>query len=199
MLRRTPIPALLLFAPLAFAQLDSNSVTVTAFRTASVQPDEAVYGVYVDSDLNASLSDIIAALQGSGITITNFSGVNTVQNYDQSSGKPLPVMLEWSFRLPAALSKMKDTTAALTALQQSLMQKNPGLTLSFNLQATQVSQQLQQSQTCALSDLISDARASAQKLANAAGLGVGTVLAMSSQTSSFPSCSMTVKFALGRF
>ncbi|MGI8746077.1 MAG: hypothetical protein ACR2NN_26545 [Bryobacteraceae bacterium] len=191
--------ALLVSAPLAFGQLDSNSVTVTASRGTNLQADEALFGIYVDSDLHATVSDVLAALQGSGTAISNFSNVNTVQKYDYTAGKPLPVMLEWSFRLPVALSKIKDTVAALTGLQQSLMQANNGLTLSFNLQGTQVSQQLQQSQTCVLFDLISDARVNAQKLATAAGLGAGTVLAMSSQTSTFPSCSLTVKFALGRF
>lgn len=190
--------AMLVCASLAFGQLDSNSVTVTASRNPSLAPDEAVYGVYVDSDLHASLTDILAALQGSGITVVNFTSVNSVQKFDPVSGKPLPAMLEWSFRLPVALSKIKDTIAMLTALQQRVGQ-NSGVSLSFGLQGTQVSEQLQQSQSCVAADLISDARSSAQRLASAAGLSVGTILAISGQASTIPSCSLTVKFALGRF
>ena len=104
---------------------------------------------------------------------------------------------------------MKDTINLLTGLQASIAKNNSGLTLTFAVQGTQVSQQLQQSQTCALSDLISDAQTQAQQLATAAGLGVGNILAMSGPTTpavgdarnlAFPSaCSLTVKFALGRF
>ena len=39
---------------------------------------------------------------------------------------------------------------------------------------------LQQSQTCSIPDLLADARAQAQKLADAAGLTLGAILAMSS-------------------
>ena len=69
---------LIVFASLAFGQLDSNSVTVTASRGVSVQADQAVFGVFVDSGLNTSLDDVLAALQGSGITVANFSGVTKV-------------------------------------------------------------------------------------------------------------------------
>jgi hypothetical protein len=196
MIKSAVAMAVLVWLPLVFGQLDTNSVTVTASRTPDLQPDEAIFGVFVDSDLHATLSDILAVLPGSGIAISNFVAVNTVQRYSQNM--PLPSMLEWGFRLPVALSKMKETVATLTAMQQSLVQKNNGFVLSFNLQGTQVSQQLQQSQSCLFPDLMADARASAQRLASGAGLSVGNVLAMSSQTA--PSnCSVTVKFALGRF
>lgn len=199
MLKPTLALALLVCAPLALAQLDSNSVTVSASRNTNQPPDQAIFGVYVDSDLHAALIDILAPLQGSGITIANFSAVNTVRKYDPKGGAPLPAMLEWAFRVPMDLSKTKDIVKQLTALQQSLAQQNNGLTLTFNLQGTQMSPQLEQSQVCVISDLISEARVSAQRLANAAGLGIGNVLAMSSQTSDVSTCSLTVKFALGRF
>lgn len=221
-------------APLAFGQLDSNSVTVTASRGTSLQPDQAVFGVFVDSGLSSSLDDILAALKGSGITIANFSGVSTVNQpvilptgSGSSTGLPQTIQptLEWTFGLPVALSKIAETVKALSSLQSSIMQNAAGLTLSFSVQGTQVSQQLQQSQTCVFSDLISDAQTQAQKLASAAGLGVGSILAMSSPVvtsvsngnvvagvsiSRFispivsspllaPVCTVTVKFALGRF
>ena len=108
----------------------------------------------------------------------------------------------------------------LTALQQSIAKQNTGLMLSFNVQGTQVSTQAQQSHVCPTSDLLADATTQAQKLASAAGLSLGSVLAMAGGTSvsgsvgtsvsiaavlSFappvlPSvCSMTVKFALLRY
>ncbi len=79
--------------------------------------------------------------------------------------------LQWSFTLAVPLSKIKDTIATLTTVQQNVAKKNNGFSVSFSLQGAQVSPQAQQSQTCALPDLIADARAQAQKLADAAGMG----------------------------
>jgi uncharacterized protein DUF541 len=217
--------ALTLSVPLAFGQLDSNSLTVTASRSVSLQPDQALFGVFVDSSVTSSLDDILAALQGSGITAANFSGVNTAPTAVVGVG-PLPTTLaptlEWAFGLPVALAKITATVKTLTSLQQSIMQNHSGLTLSFSIVGTQVSQQLQQTQTCVLPDLISDAKAQAQKVATAAGAGVGNILALSSpvvttasngnsvpisrfsssiasQLVSPPVCTVTVKFALVRF
>jgi Protein of unknown function (DUF541) len=215
MLKRVLSTAFVMCTSLAFAQLDSNSVTVTASRNVNLQPDQTVFSVQVSSGLTTSLDDIIAALQGSSIGIGNFSGVSTAPQYFAGTGMQPQPMLDWTFTLPVSLSKMKDTTATLANLQQTIPQKNSGLALSFYVQGIQVSQQLQQSQTCAYTDLLADARAQAQKLATATGLGVGAILALSSATSTTvangvaltgfpytsysPVCSMTVKFALGRF
>lgn len=226
MLARTLAVTFIISASLAFGQLDSNSVTVTASRSMSLQPDQVVFGVFVNSGVDATLDDVVAALQGSGIGIANFTGVSTPQfqlqfGTGQTPAPPLPT-LQWAFGLPVAFSKMKDTVAALASLQASIPKKNTGLSLTFTVQGTQVSQQAQQSQTCSNADLLADARAQAKKLADAAGLIVGTILAVSSSTSSAvsisltpgfsfspfystsipyfsPPCSMTVKFALGRF
>jgi|SRR6202049_1519927 len=206
-------------ASFAFAQLDSNSITVSASRSANLQPDQALFAVFIQSDLNTSLNDVLAALQGSGITAANFSGVNSNFGFSPSPGQSPTI--QWAFGLPVPLTKTKDTVATLTALQQNIGQKNPSLTLSFSIQGTQVSQQLLQSQTCSIPDLLADARTQAQTLAAAGGVTLGTILAMSSPTSSvatdFPNvypintgisfssafaaapCVITVKFAVTRF
>src|SRR5216684_3966910 len=107
------ILAFLAFASLISAQTDSNSVTVTASRTTTTtfQIDQASFGITVTSDLNTSLDDVLAALQGSGITIANFSGLyNSQFYYPVSPPDPTlpPPMLQWSFGLVAPLSKIKD-------------------------------------------------------------------------------------------
>jgi uncharacterized protein YggE len=206
------------FASLAFGQTTANSVTVTASRNANVQPDQVVFGVFVDASVTTSRDDVIAALQGSGITLANFTGVSTLPQYAVPNQTPQTV-LEWAFGLPVALSDMKSTVTKLTMLQQSVAKANSGMTLSFSVQGTQVSPQVAQSQTCSLPDLVSDARAQAQKIASAAGMALGAILAMSSLTSSaapgsisvlvnrytvstgssLPACMLTVKFALGAF
>jgi hypothetical protein len=215
-----PISILLSFVSLVSAQTDSNSITVIASRNTNLPADQIVFAVSVSSGFNASFEDVLGALQGSGITLANFTGVNSPPQYfiamPVATTPVFPPTVQWSFTLPAPLSKIKDTVSTLTTVQQNVAKKNNGLSVSFQVQGPQVSPQAQQSQTCALQDLIADARAQAQKLADAAGLGVGVILAMSSATSGatattaglssfligvapLPNCTLTVKFALQRF
>ena len=203
----------LVIAAAAYAQTTPNSVTVTASRASTLQPDQIVFSIAVDTGMEATRDDVASALQPAGITLANFSSVNTVQ---RQSG----AVLEWGFGLAVPIANMKSTVTLLTGLQQSLAQKKGGFTMSFSVQGTQVSQQAQQSQPCSVSDLISDARAQAQKMASAAGVSLGPILALSTSTSTPapggdafaagyyyqssvysnpPACSMTVKFALGGF
>ncbi len=193
---RIPAFSFLIFTSFAFAQLDSNSVTVTSSKITNLQPDQAVFAVAVDSDINTTINDVVAAVQPAGITLANFAGVSTLPVYTIQAFPVPPPNLEWVFRVTVPLSKTKDTVATLTALQQSL-QKNPGLRLSFTVQGTQVSQPSLQSQPCTISDLITDARAQAQKLADAAGRTVAGILAMSSSVSNaVGGCVVTIKFGL---
>lgn len=203
MVNRSLFFVFVLSVSLAYGQLDSNSITVTANRNAAVQPDQVVFLVGVSAGLNTSLDDVLAAVAGAGITQANFSSVNPfpgVIPLNPITGTALPLLqnITWNFTLPVSLSKMKDTVATLTGLQKTITQNNSGLMLSFNVQGTQVSPQLLQMQTCSVADLLSDARTKAQQLANAADLFLGSVLAMSSVTTPVPLCSLTVKFAVTR-
>src|SRR5260370_8701219 len=106
-------------ASLVSAQTDSNSITVVASRNASLQADQAVFGVAVTSGLNASFEDVLGALQGSGLTLANFTGVSTptfsfttgiftgTPIFDVSTA--LPPNLQWSFTLPLQLSTINNT------------------------------------------------------------------------------------------
>lgn len=204
----------LLFCSLAFGQLDSNSITVSASRNMNLQPDQAIFAVSVQSGISASLDDVVAALQGSGITTGNLSSVSSLQQYLNVGAMP---GLVWTFSLPVPLTKTKDTVASLTTLQQAVAKLNNGMTLSFSIAGTQVSQQLAQSQTCSIPGLVADATAQAQTLAAAGGLTLGSIIAMSSATSNIssstgylaasisysipapPPCAMTVKFNTTRY
>jgi hypothetical protein len=134
MLKRTLSLGFVMSASLLFGELDSNSVTVTASRSANVQPDQVLLAVYVTSGLNASLDDVLAVLKTSGITIANFSGVSTSTGFVAVVPLPQPAAptLQWAFGLPVPFSKMKDTLTALASLQQSLIHSNNGFTLSFS-------------------------------------------------------------------
>jgi hypothetical protein len=168
----------------AFAQLDSNSLTVSVSRNKTLQADQAVFGVFVSTDFTAGLNDVLAAVETAGITMANFVSVSSSQGgviYDPLAPVPL-YRLQWTFGIPVAISKTNDMASALSDLQRNLAQNSNGPRLSFTVQGTQVSQQLQESQTCSLPDLIADGRAQAQKLAGAAGLTLGNILAVSSST-----------------
>jgi hypothetical protein len=198
---------LVVCAGLATAQVTPNSVTVTANRNTNLQPDQAVFGVNVTTPVDATRDDVIAALQGSGITLSNFTSVQSLQ---VPSGRVTNTALQWSFALPAPLANMKATLGLLSAVQNSMAKDKPAFMMSFGVNGLQVSPQAQQSQTCSLADLVNDARAQAQKLASAAGATVGAVMAISNATvvtdtgstnpfaqpTLAPSCSLTVKFAL---
>lgn len=171
--------------PLAFGQLDSNSITVTASNNVTLQPDQAVFSVTVTSPLTTGLDDVVTALAGSGITAANFSGVSTQGTFSLIGGPgtqfPAP-LLTWSFSLTAPLANTKATVASLTTLQQNIAKAHNGLALSFNIVGTQVSQQLAQAQTCSYADLVTAATTQAQALATAGGVTLGSILALSSTT-----------------
>ncbi len=168
------LPLLLLAAVPLFAQLESHTLTISASRSINLQPDQVVFGLTVSSPASAGLDQIVSALAGVGITSANLTGVN---NYSA------PQTLQWNFTLAAPLSNLSATIGSLTKLQQTIALNNSGLTLTFTVEGTQVSQQLQQSQSCSNADLITDATAQAQKLAAAAGLTLGPVRQLSNAPS----------------
>jgi uncharacterized protein YggE len=212
MWKRSVLAPLLLLPGLLVGQIASNdrTVTVTASRSANVTPDQALLGVYVFSPTDSSRDEVLAALQGSAITVANLSGIYTTTQF-VSQGRSQEV-LEWTFNITAPLSDLKSTVTQLTALQQTVAQKKNGMTVSFSVRGTQASTRALTAQNCAAADLVADARTQAQKIATAAGLGVGAVVAISgvslatpaadtlfASASYQPSCSLTVKFALAGF
>ena len=153
------------FTSLLFGQLDSNSMEITASRSVNLPDDEVIVDVTVNSGTGGTLDQVVAALAGSGITAANFSDLSSSRDG-----------LDWSFSISAPLSKMKATLASLAEQQQSVSASKSGLTMSFGVAGSRSSGQ---SQSCSMPDLIADAKAQAQKLASAAGLTAGPILAMS--------------------
>jgi uncharacterized protein YggE len=162
-------------ASLAFGQLDTHTVTITATRAVSVQPDQSVFALYVNSPVNTSLGEVVSAIQGAGVGASDLLGVYTQTTYVQNQPQD---SLQWAFTLAAPFAKISTTVSTLTQLQQSIAEK--GLTLTYALQGIRVSPQLLESQQCTPSDLLADARAQAQKLVDATGFFLGPVLAVSS-------------------
>jgi uncharacterized protein YggE len=176
-MRRLLLPILLLGAAPAFAQIESHTVTISATRSIVLEPDQIVLQLTVGSNPSATLDQIVGALSGLGITDANLTGT-----YNS-----IPSLLTWNFSFTAPLANVTATIGSITKLEQTIAQNNSGLTLTFYISGTQVSQQLQQAQTCPNSDLISDASAQAQKLASAAGMTLGPILRLSNTPSSQPS------------
>ena len=168
-----------------------------------------MFNVQLNSGLDSSLDDVIAALQGSGITAANFQGLNSFLNYTGAAQSTQT--LNWSFQLVAPLAKVKDTITTLSGLQAKIAAQNNGLALSFSIQGTQSSAQ---PAACSLSGLLTNARTQAQNMADGAGVSLGNILAMSSSTTGVVSavglagallgasysspCVLTVRFALLR-
>jgi uncharacterized protein YggE len=187
---------LLISAVPLLAQIVNNTVTVTASQNSTAQPDEAVFSVTVTSvGAGTSLDQIVAAVSGVGITATNLAQISSA-NLLVGFTQPSPPTVHWVFQLVVPFSKLKDTTAALAALQNSISQNNSGLILSFTLSGTQTS--AQQAPACNLANLVSQARAQAQDIAGAAGFKAGAIAGLTSTTSNgAPICSLTARFALG--
>jgi hypothetical protein len=153
----------------AFAQVKLNTVAISVTQQINLQPDQAAFTVIVGSGMDANLDQIVGPLSGLGITVSNLSGI---ANYTVGS-------LQWSFALAVPLASVPATIGSLTSLQQTIPQNNSGLTLSFTLNGTQVSAQLQQAPACSTTDLVAAATAQAQKVVAAAGLVLGPILKVS--------------------
>lgn len=157
-------------APLAYGQLESDTLTIQASRTPTVQqPDQLVFAISVNSILTASLDDVLTALQGLGISTANLSTV-----YDDGG---TPARLQWSFSLAVPIAKANATMAKLLSLQQSLAKS--GYFLNVYGASSQVSPELLQSRACSSKDLIADARTQAQNVAAGAGFVVGEIVSLS--------------------
>jgi Protein of unknown function (DUF541) len=202
---------LFLFVPALFGQLSTNSVTVTASNTVTLQPDQIVYSIEVGSPLNATLDQVVAAVASLGITAANLSSISGLMPVIVPGQSPPPV--SWFFSLAAPIGSNQTTVAQLATLQQTIAKQKNGLAMSFSVKGTQISQQLQQSQPCVLSDLLAQARTQAQSLASAAGFNLDVIQGMSTTISTAVSgqgqslssfllgagsapCSVTVKFGL---
>ena len=166
-----------------FGQLQTDTITITATRQVTLQPDQLVLNVQVLAPETAGLDDVLAKIPGLGITSSNLTSVSSL-----NAGR-----FEWDFRLDVPFSQIATTMALLTKLAQQSSQ-----TVTFYAQGTQVSQALQQSQPCSQANLISDAQKQAASLAAAAGFSVGPVLAVSDGSFS-PVGSSAIFEAVGAF
>jgi uncharacterized protein YggE len=150
---------LLAIPVIAFAQLDDNTLTVTATRTLNVQPDQVVVQVDVAAQ---TLSDALQIVSPAGITASNFNSFDTVGF--------------WTFQLTVPFDKLSTTIAGLAKLRSSAGQSVVG----YGILDAQISPAARK---CPYPALMSDAQAQAQQVASAAGVKLGPVLAISDAAS----------------
>src|ERR1044071_8163077 len=90
---------LLLGAVPLFAQLDDNTLTVTATRNVTLAPDHASIFANVFTPSSSGLDEAVAALQGSGFAASDLSSVSS--DFRDSS-------LVWSFWRSVSFSQVGD-------------------------------------------------------------------------------------------
>jgi hypothetical protein len=159
----------------AFAQLDSNTMAVTAARSIAPSPDRILFAVSVTSGLSATLDQIVAALPGTGIAAADLYSV-------VASTQVTPPTVTWSLSTTVPLANIQTTIARFNALASSIGQNQSGLALIFSVQAAQSSPA---SLTCPVATLIADARAQAQKLADAAHANLGPIVGVADGVGGF--------------
>src|SRR6266849_5462325 len=91
----------------AFAQLDSDTLTVSVSQSFNFQPDTVLFTADVSTNLNASLHEVVARLKNAGITSASF--------YRVTSGEDPPA-LHWLFTISVPISELQVTIARLTGL-----------------------------------------------------------------------------------
>src|ERR1700722_8614575 len=122
-----------------FGQLESNTLTITANRSVSLQPNDVAFTVSVGASGSTDLDQVVAAVSALGISSANLTSV---------SGGIVPPSVQWNFTLAVPIAKLATTIGSLTQLQRNITQNNSGLTLTFTVQGTQASQLSQKTQTC---------------------------------------------------
>jgi uncharacterized protein YggE len=157
---------------LALAQLDSDTLTVSVSQTFSLRADQVQLSVDVNTGVNTGLDEVITKLNGAGITSAIFSNLSSDAD---------PPALHWFFTLSVPVSEIKSTIAQLT-----------GLKIIFYIQGLQISQQMRDAQSCSMSNLMASAQVQAKKMADAAELAVGDVLALSDEGALLASYSISV-------
>jgi len=171
------------FALGAMFGLPAPNMTITATRTNAIQPDQVLIGLTVFSGTTAGLDDITGALTAAGVAGATFTQVYTTTIYPSTGLQAPQAALVWSFTLTAPLAKLSATLTPILSAQQAVSAKNSGLTLTFYVEGTQASPQLQQSQPCSQTALLADAQAQAKLVATAAGVSVGPILSMAEGSS----------------
>lgn len=163
---------LILCASACLAQLDDNTVTVTATRNVTLQPDQATIGITVTTPLSTGLDDVLAGIPGLGLSAADVVFVDTILLTNTAPS------LTWQFSKSVPFSGLKDAISAVGTAQQSLAANRTAFDLTFYVSG-QVSQAARQAPSvCPIPTLLADAQTQAQQIASASGVRIGGVISM---------------------
>ncbi len=161
-----------LCAPL-FAQ--SDGVTVTVSRNANLNADEVYFAVAVVTDPGASLDDVLKAAQGTDISAQGLMSIN-LQQYGPA---PNQYRLAYAFGFTVAFSKYKDTNDKLSTARRTMATLDPPMDLQiYGIGISPSETSRVQARQQLLAPLLSDARARANEVAQAAGVTLGNVVSV---------------------
>lgn len=155
----------------AVAQVQSNTLTIGASRPFALSPDQAIISVYVRSGSAVGADAVFAAVAPVGLSPANLQYVQSTRDPDSN------MSLDWTFSLPVSFPKVKSTLDALRFIQQALTRDTGAISLTFSLTGARSSPE--QQPQCPYQDLLSDAQAESEKLADAAQLRAGPIVSLS--------------------
>lgn len=173
---RTLISALFMTCA-ALAQLDSNSITVTASRRIYPALDEVQAYIRVYSPPDVTLEQVTEALRGAGAGPVTFGTVQTNRGFVIPIGA-FEGSTMWTFIATSPLSGLKEWLGRLDSAKAAIARSGSRLSMSYDVSGPQSSAKARLAVACSQSDLIADARSQAQAMAAAAGVGLGPVLAV---------------------
>jgi uncharacterized protein YggE len=139
----------------AMAQLESHSVTVSVSRVLYAAPDQASISFAVTTEVTSTLDDVIASLNARGLPALTLNSVSS------------DTKLTWIFGFTVPLANVGQTLTLLSKLGYDASVN--GITLS-DVAMSKL--------TCNYFDLIADAQAQGRTLTDAAGMRLGSVLAL---------------------
>jgi uncharacterized protein YggE len=172
-MRRTLVLALLSVS--AFAQVAADGITASASKTVTLWPDGAVFTVNVTSPGAATVEEAAASLKDTGITASHLVAAASTEEYDYTLQPPAPVMrMVHAFQITVPYPKAKEMTEKLRAA---------GGSVTYSLSLTASDEAVQLARQRVLPELVAEIKRRAESLAEAGGLTLGTIQAITESAS----------------
>jgi len=170
-MNRLPFALLALVASL-WGQLDG--ITVTAYRTVTLPPVEAVFNITVSADQAMTLDEVVAKLKELGITAQNLANVTTGP-YGPYGPSSLALRVTYGFNVTVPLDKLKSMSDAIARLRRTELELE---IQGFMVGLSASPAAFEEARKRALPDLLKDARTRAEEYASAAQLKVGAIVSV---------------------
>jgi len=161
---------ILLVAATACAQSGPNVITINASRNVTVVPDQVDYSVTVQTGASGTVEDALGRLGGTGITAENLTYVSSALN-----------SVSWTFDLIVPFTRMQEVGAVLRRLSQPQGPSRGPSSSAVQFSVGSRTSTDAGTQACQYPALMSDARRAAERLAAAAGVHAGQIVAISDQ------------------